>query len=62
MNHDQHRGRHRELHRALDELINDFVTANPGHGSYIEMPMRKLIEWSSQQCEKLTHSPHVSEL
>lgn len=50
MTKEEHIQRHKELHRALDELFADYIQCNPRHeGSYLEMPLRNLIDWSYRQ-------------
>lgn len=50
MTPEQHRQRHKELHQALDELFADYIRCNPDHsGSFIDMPLRTLLDWSYQQ-------------
>jgi hypothetical protein len=49
MTHDEHRQRHIELHRALDELFADFINHHPGETQFLDKPLRELIEWSHAQ-------------
>lgn len=49
--------RHRELHRALDELLACFIDASlkvPAlrHSSILDQPIRKLVEFSYGQFTK----------
>ena len=47
MTREQHRARHEELHRMLDELVADWITHTgnrPGGSTVLE-----LVEWSAQQ-------------
>ena len=48
MTHEEHRQRHRELHRALDQLFADFIVHNPDL-RHIEQSIGMLIEWSYMQ-------------
>ena len=48
MTPDEHRARHVELHRALDELFADFVAHQPG-SRFLERPILELIKWSHTQ-------------
>jgi hypothetical protein len=47
MTHEQHRARHGELHKMLDELVADWIAQTgkaPSQGTVLE-----LIEWSGAQ-------------
>ena len=48
MTPDEHRARHVELHRALDELFADFVVHQPG-SRFLERPIFELMNWSHMQ-------------
>lgn len=47
---EEHKARHEELHRALDELVADFIEQKP-NGEYLpsKVSIMKLIEWSHSQ-------------
>ena len=49
MTPEQHRQRHIELHKALDQLFDDFIQCNPQLHSYTLQPILALIDWSHQQ-------------
>ena len=49
MNLEDHRKRHIELHKALDELFADFVRHHPNYGNFLERSIQDLIEWSYKQ-------------
>jgi hypothetical protein len=50
MTFDEHRQRHIELHRALDELIADFIChGRAGENLPSETTLDKLMRWSHQQ-------------
>uniref|UniRef100_A0A6M3XMQ6 Uncharacterized protein n=1 Tax=viral metagenome TaxID=1070528 RepID=A0A6M3XMQ6_9ZZZZ len=51
MNKKEHIKRHKELHRALDELFADFITHRQGGA---ENTTIELIEWSHKQTENPT--------
>lgn len=55
MTEEEHRQRHQVLHRALDELLADFIlhTSEPP----LRRPILDLVEWSHQQ----TIQPSVKE-
>lgn len=63
MTEKEHRKRHNELHKALDELFADFV-AHSGIKAGIELgftrftrrPIIDLIEWSYKQSTKPDHT------
>lgn len=51
----QHRARHAELHRALDELVADWIRhtrRTPSHATVLD-----LMIWSSEQMASPTPSP-----
>jgi hypothetical protein len=52
MTNEQHRERHIELHKALDELIADWITATGKYPS--KSTVFELLEWSHSQ----TLEPH----
>lgn len=45
----EHKKRHIELHKALDELFADFIIHYPNEIHFTQMPIIKLLEWSYQQ-------------
>ena len=49
MNPEQHRQRHVELHRALDQLFADYIQHHPKQHDYLGTPLRDFIEWSYAQ-------------
>jgi hypothetical protein len=58
MTHDEHRKRHIDLHRALDQLIADYMAHHPVYPtSYLDMPLRELVEWSMTQTGNPTELP-----
>jgi hypothetical protein len=48
---EKHRRRHVELHRALDELVADWVLHQP-RGKLCNSTIMELIEWSHRQTIK----------
>jgi hypothetical protein len=46
---EEHRQRHIELHKALDELFADYIGHHPEEHHFLDMPFRKLLDWSAQQ-------------
>lgn len=50
MTHDEHRARHEELHRALDELVADWAAHNRGVLPSTTSIM-DLIIWSYEQTQ-----------
>jgi hypothetical protein len=56
-----HRDRHVKLHRALDELLADFVTHNPDK-SLLKSTLLELLEWSHRQTIETTPTPGVTQL
>jgi hypothetical protein len=51
----QHKEKHKILHRALDELLADFILHNDIKGSFTEMPIKELMFWSSKQYKEPDH-------
>lgn len=50
MTRDEHRQRHVELHRSLDELFADFIRHAPrDQHQFLDMPLSTLLSWSYQQ-------------
>lgn len=49
MTQEEHKKRHIELHKSLDELFADFIRHNPNKKSFLETPIKKLMEWSYKQ-------------
>jgi hypothetical protein len=49
MTKDEHRQRHIELHKALDELFADFMSHHPEETKFTDKPIIELIEWSHRQ-------------
>jgi len=51
MTPEEHKQKHTELHKALDELVADFIQHTEKHLS--KTPILELIQWSNSQ----THEP-----
>jgi hypothetical protein len=49
MTHDEHTQRHRELHKAFDELLADYMEHHPSQTTYLSMPLSQLLLWSHSQ-------------
>ncbi len=49
MTPEQHKKRHEELHKALDELFADYITHHPDQRGFINMPLIDLLDWSAKQ-------------
>ncbi len=45
----EHRARHDELHRALDELAADWVSQKPSGRYFSNTTIMELMRWSNQQ-------------
>jgi hypothetical protein len=54
----EHKKRHLELHRALDELFADYIEHHPDQHGFLEMPLKKLIDWSYDQTQNPIPSPN----
>lgn len=52
MNEEEHKKRHIELHRKLDELLADFIRHTNGLPS--KTTIMELLEWSFQQTKNPT--------
>ena len=50
----EHKRRHEQLHRSLDELFADYVYHHPVVGIYLDIPYKKLLEWSFEQTKNPT--------
>lgn len=52
---EEHRARHQELHRMLDELVADFINHQPRerHG-FLDVTIGELMEWSFEQSKDPT--------
>jgi len=49
MTTEEHRKRHIELHRALDELFADYIDHHPNKSSFSSLTVFELISWSHEQ-------------
>lgn len=56
MTPEEHKERHVELHKALDELFADYIEHHPDESSFTKMPLMRLIEWSSNQRKNPTEA------
>jgi hypothetical protein len=57
---DEHRKRHEELHRALDELVGDWVGSSPPSLIFeprlpSECTLLEFMEWSAKQAVEPDH-------
>lgn len=58
MTREEHKKRHRQLHRYLDELVGDFIQHTEGLPS--KTTVLELMEWSHVQTEDPTsNEPHA---
>lgn len=55
MTDEEHKQRHIELHRAIDELFADFILNHPHEHAFTEMPIIRLLRWSHEQTEYPTN-------
>lgn len=64
MTHEEHRQRHVELHRCLDELYADYLNHNmprpsdPTHRDFFPVGVNDLIVWSHKQTQDPDELPH----
>jgi isopentenyldiphosphate isomerase len=56
MNLHEHRERHKELHKAFDELLADFIYHSKD-GIVLSKPISELMDWSNSQCKHPTPQP-----
>ena len=49
---EEHKKRHIELHKSLDELFADYISHHPDQVGFTTMPIKQLIEWSHRQTVK----------
>jgi hypothetical protein len=59
MTTEEHQKRHFELHRALDELLADFIQHTNLRPS--QTTAMQLLEWSAKQCIKPTDIPNAND-
>jgi hypothetical protein len=52
MNQEKHRQRHIELHKALDELLGDFI--NHTNTGVLNLKIEELMRWSYNQTKNPT--------
>lgn len=43
---EEHKQRHVELHRALDELFADFILHHKHESRFVDRPIEELLHWS----------------
>ncbi|HUX57998.1 MAG TPA: hypothetical protein VMV77_13550 [Bacteroidales bacterium] len=51
----QHRERHVELHKCLDELFADYISHHPDMIKFTETPLKDLLQWSYEQTKYPTN-------
>jgi hypothetical protein len=54
----EHKKRHIELHKSLDELFADYIYHHSEQLSFNDMPIIELIKWSSSQTKNPTPTKH----
>jgi hypothetical protein len=52
----EHKHRHIELHKALDELLADFIAEK--RGTILDRPIRDLLDWSYKRTQAPEESEH----
>ena len=50
----EHKKRHIELHKSIDELFADYIAHHPDEIEFTKMPLMKLINWSYEQTKNPT--------
>jgi hypothetical protein len=58
MTPEAHRERHQQLHKALDELLADYIGHHGDQPDFLNMPIRVLMEWSYQQTKNPDEWPN----
>lgn len=51
---EEHKQRHIELHKSLDELFADYISHHPEEIQFTEMPLMKLLTWAHEQTKNPT--------
>jgi hypothetical protein len=54
MTDQEHKQRHIELHKALDELFADYIAHHINKHGFTSMPVLELAAWSQKQTIKPT--------
>lgn len=54
MTKEDHKKRHEQLHKALDELFADYVSHHPHESIFTQMPLINLLSWSNEQQQNPT--------
>ena len=54
MNIEEHKKRHQELHRELDELLADYISRDSSH--HVTDKIIELLEWSFKQTQNPTEA------
>ncbi len=57
MTPEEHKQRHIELHRALDQLYADFIQHHPEQSNFTDMPLIVLLQWSYEQTIRPSELP-----
>lgn len=57
MTPEEHKERHKLLHRMLDELFADYIAHHPDQSGFLKMPVFDLVRWSKEQRENPTPEP-----
>lgn len=45
----EHKQKHVELHKSLDELFADYILHHPNQIKFTSMPIIKLMKWAHEQ-------------
>lgn len=54
---DEHKARHKQLHKAFDELLADWMHHHPDRTSFLNAPVSELMRWSFEQTQEPTEIP-----
>lgn len=57
MTDEEHRQRHQELHRALDELAADWMAHQPRGKLFSNSTILELVRWSFEQTREPSPAP-----
>ncbi len=62
MKPEEHKQRHVELHKSLDELFADYIIHHPDESNYSGMVLQQFIRWSYEQSKNPTEEKHPDEV
>jgi len=54
MTPEEHKQRHVELHKALDELFADYIKCHPEAHGFLNISLKEFLQWSYEQTQNPT--------